>query len=40
MMFDFGKYCFIKLKLKFWNFLSEQEKIVKYDFLPNFLVIV
>ena len=22
-MFEFGEYCFIKWKLKFWNFLSE-----------------
>ena len=23
MMFEFGEYCFIKWKFKFWNFLSE-----------------
>ena len=23
MMFEFGEYCFVKLKLKFQNFLSE-----------------
>ena len=26
MMFEFGEYCFIKWKFKFWNFLSENSK--------------
>ena len=34
MLFEFGKYCFIKLlkwKFKFWNFLSENSKLSIFD---------
>ena len=31
MMFEFGEYCFIKWKFKFWNFLSENLKYNIFD---------